>query len=224
MRVLALIVLVTLLFADRGTGAAQQPAEVTLSIEHATAASNGGPTLFGGSSLTGRLLTAIGAAALGAGTGYFASQIVRGDWDDTGGVHRPTWAAVGGSIGFALGFSFPLPGRARPAEATPRLERNRLTISSAELDDILVQTAFEAVNLLRPEWLNDRGRHIIGESADESVIVYQDGTRLGGLSWLHQIQADHVRSMRYIDAGEATGRFGAGNSHPVILVTTGLRK
>jgi hypothetical protein len=46
---------------------------------------------------------------------------------------------------------------------------------------------------------------------------------LGGLSWLNQVQADHVRSLRYLDAAQATMRWGAGNSHGAILIVTGVR-
>ena len=52
-----------------------------------------------------RVLTAFGAAALGAGIGYFASQLARGDWDDGPGqpkLNRPVWAAVGGSVGLGV--------------------------------------------------------------------------------------------------------------------------
>jgi hypothetical protein len=177
-----------------------------------------------GSSFAGRVLTAIGGAAIGAGVGYFASQVVRGDWDEQPdrSIDRPAWAAVGGSLGFALGFSFPVTGLA-PAAAAPGLQRSRLIITAEEIEELTVQTAHDVVRLLRPEWLNDRGRHTFGESADETIQVYQDGVRLGGMSWLDQVQADHVRSLRYLDAAQATMRWGAGNSHGAILIVTGVR-
>ena len=51
-----------------------------------------------------RLASGLAAAAIGAGLGFFASQLATGDWEEDGGqdkIHRSTWAAVGGTSGFA---------------------------------------------------------------------------------------------------------------------------
>ncbi len=210
--------------ASTGALEAQGP-PARASSDRGRASSGAGLPVLERSSIPVRILTAIGAAAIGAGVGYFASQLVRGDWDESvhGPIDRPAWAAVGGSIGFAVGFAFPLGGRSRPAESTPRLRRNRTFITGEEMHELAVRTAMEAVRLLRPEWLNERGPHVFGEGGDDTIQIYQDGVRLGGLSWLDQVAADHVRFMRFLDAAQATLRFGAGNSHGAILIVTGVR-
>jgi hypothetical protein len=167
----------------------------------------------------GRILTALSGAALGAGVGFFASQVVRGDWDDgAGGVDRPTWAAVGGSLGFAIGLSFPVAGQAQRPDVSRTLPRGRFVIGADELQRTGVKSAAEAVQLLRPEWLRERGTHILGEGPNETIQVYLDDVRLGGLRFLSDVAAATVRSIHFLDAAAATLRWGAGHSHGVILI------
>jgi hypothetical protein len=169
-----------------------------------------------------RLLSALGGAALGAGVGFFASQVFTGDWDEEPGreVDRPVWAAVGGSIGFALGFTVPLPGRGRaPAPAPLRgLRGGRAAITADEMRGRGVRNALDAVQLLRPEWLSDRGYHVIGEEADERIRVYLDDVRLGGVPALRDVSIERIESLHFLDAGAATARWGAGHSHGAILI------
>jgi hypothetical protein len=158
---------------------------------------------------------------LGAGVGFFASQVFTGDWDEEPGhkrVDRQTWAAVGGSIGLAVGFSFPVPGRGRPAPATVPLPGGRFAIVADELRATGINTAFEAVRTLRPEWLNERGSNIIGEQPEEQIQVYLDDVHLGGTARLRDVTTQSIHSMHFLDAASATYRFGAGHSHGVILI------
>lgn len=171
------------------------------------------------SSWPGRVLTALGGAALGAGVGFFASQVVRGDWDDaSGGVDRPVWTAVGGSIGFALGFSLPVGGRGVRPDPSRRLPGGRSVIRADEFRGTGVKTAAEVVELLRPEWLRQRGTHVLGESPDQTIQVYFDDVHLGGLRFLGDVSASTVRSIHFFDAAAATLRWGAGHSHGVIFI------
>ncbi|MFV2007459.1 MAG: hypothetical protein ACC667_08425, partial [Longimicrobiales bacterium] len=67
-----------------------------------------------GSTWKHRLFTGLGGAAVGFGLGFFVSQMNQSDWAETPGqsqVSRGLWAAVGGGVGFAVGFSFPIRGR-----------------------------------------------------------------------------------------------------------------
>jgi hypothetical protein len=82
-----------------------------------------------------------------------------------------------------------------------------------------VTTAYDAVRLLRPEWLRGRGVHIIGESAEETIVVMLDQVRLGGIGTLREVSIQMVRSVEFVDPGPATVRWGAGHSHGVILIT-----
>jgi hypothetical protein len=168
-----------------------------------------------------RLLTAIGGAALGAGVGFFTSQVVRGDWEEERGrneVDRSAWAAVAGSIGFAVGFTFPLGGRPAEPGAVSGLPGGRKAIDAGEIEGRGLSNAYDAVQLLRPEWLNERGVHVIGEVPEETTEVYLDDVRLGGTSSLREVGVHIIRSMHYFDAAAATLRWGSGHSHGVILI------
>lgn len=167
----------------------------------------------------GRVLSALAGAALGAGVGFFASQVVRGDWDDRAGdLDRPVWAAVGGSLGFAAGYSFPFAGRGVEPDLSRSLPGGRFVIRANDLERTGVKTAGEAVRLLRPEWLRGRGTHILGEGPNETIQVYLDDVRLGGLRFLDDVSASTIRSIHFFDAAAATLRWGAGHSHGVILI------
>ncbi len=167
-----------------------------------------------------RLLTALAGGTLGAGVGFFASQVITGDWEEEPGtkeIDRQAWAAVGGSVGFAFGLTFPLPGR-RASRPAPALAGRRSPITANELQGKGVNNAFEAVQLLRPDWLNDRGFHVIGERPDERIAVYLDGSRVGGTATLREVPTTSIDSIHFLDPAAATFRFGAGHSHGVILI------
>lgn len=177
-----------------------------------------------GSSWSARLLTALAGGAVGAGLGFFASQVFTSDWDadsDDHDIDRRPWAAVGGSIGFAAGFSFPLTGRGdapRPVRAAPR--GGPPPITADELSGMGVNTAYAAVELLRPQWLTPRGSHTFREDATQRIRAYLDDVELGGVEALREVNAQDIASIHFLDAAAATYRWGAGHSHGAILVLT----
>lgn len=171
--------------------------------------------------LKGRMLSAVGGAVIGAGLGFFASQLATGDWEreaQTGAVDRPTWAAVGGSIGLALGFSFPLGSRGTPSLAQPLPSLQRSAIVREELERLGSTHAYEAVEVLRPEWLHDRGPNEWGDTPADGMNVYVDGTRVGNLSELRQFSTNDLEAIRFIEASTATARWGTGNSRGALLL------
>lgn len=167
-----------------------------------------------------RVLSAVGGAAIGAGLGFFASQIATGDWEPRArkvAVDRPAWAAVGGSVGLALGFSFPL-SAGPPAQARPLPSLQRSSIDRGELRELGTTHAYEAVEVLRPEWLHDRGPTEFGDTPADGLSVYVEGTRIGNLSELRTLSTDDIQTIRFIDASTATSRWGAGNARGALLV------
>lgn len=97
--------------------------------------------------------------------------------------------------------------------------RQRDLITSAEIAELNVATAFDVVRQLRPEYLRSRGTMSIRESQGEYAVVYMNGMRLGGPEQLHQIRASDVQTIRYISASDATTRWGTGHTGGVIEVT-----
>lgn len=83
-----------------------------------------------------------------------------------------------------------------------------------------VNSAYDAVARLRPNWLASHGVTSSGGST-QYATVFVDGQRYGEIASLRQIQAFHVVTMRYYDVTEAGARFGIqGGSSGVIEVTT----
>lgn len=121
-------------------------------------------------------------------------------------------AACGGGAG----------GTAQPSTTT-RVRGSANVITEAEINSAAYQNALEVVQNLRPSMTVARG---VG--ADRSgllattipIVVYMDDVRLGEIQSLVNIPANRVKEIRFLNAGDATTRYGTGHSSGVILVTT----
>lgn len=96
-------------------------------------------------------------------------------------------------------------------------------IPEAEIAAGSYQTALEAVQNLRPAMLIPRGvgADAAGVSATSiAIVVYMDDVRLGEVQSMVNIPASRVKEIRFLNARDATTRYGTGHSSGVILVTT----
>jgi hypothetical protein len=178
-------------------------------------------TVPGVPTLKHRVLTGLGGAALGAGVAFFASQVSESDWEETPGtseVNRGLWAALGGGVGFAVGFSFPISGS--PPQDRLTAPGGRTVISYYEIQEVSVDNAWDIIRQLRPEWLNSRPPDNLGESDFETTTVYMDDFRFGDTSSLYSIHVATIESIRFISAAQATARWGPGNVMGVIQIIT----
>ena len=100
--------------------------------------------------------------------------------------------------------------RSRP-EGPPASDYNTLT--AAELSQRQFYSALDAVQTLRPIWLNVRG-------APDPVQVYIDDNHVGSLEVLRTLRIPSIVSLRHIDGIQASARYGEGHQGGVILVTT----
>lgn len=170
-----------------------------------------------------RILTGAGGALLGAFLGYFASQVAVGDWEVTEGAEepsRPLWAAVGGSVGFAVGFKFPITGDASPPGVAGPFRSDRFTITGEEILEAGLTNAYDAVRLFRPQWLVQRGQDSFTESETDNIRVYLDSMEIGGVEALRQVNGPIIEAIRYFDSSRATARWGAGHAHGAIQIVT----
>jgi hypothetical protein len=103
-------------------------------------------------------------------------------------------------------------GGARPA--------SRRILLADEMRSVAATDAYEAVQRLRPEWLRRRGQISIQDPTAGEVVVYLDGVRFGGPRSLESLRAESVVQMEYLDASDATTRFGTGHGGGAILVRT----
>jgi hypothetical protein len=97
-----------------------------------------------------------------------------------------------------------------------RSDRN--VISEQELQAAAATDAYNVVQALRPLWLQKRGPSTI--TLQESVKVYLDGSLLGGPEYLRQIDVLTVSAIRYMDALEATQRWGLDHGQGAIVVVS----
>jgi hypothetical protein len=98
-----------------------------------------------------------------------------------------------------------------------RGQRDRIT--AEDLATIDAQNALQAVQRLRPQFLQTRG----GASSSitqgpQDIVVYVDQTRMGGPSVLAQIPITDVKEIQYLNASDATQRYGTGHASGAIVV------
>ena len=80
--------------------------------------------------------------------------------------------------------------------------------------------AFDLVQRLRPSMLRPRAASGSSDGEGGGIVVYLDNVRLGGTESLRNLQRQSVKEIRFINAGDATLRFGTGHPSGAILVTT----
>lgn len=79
----------------------------------------------------------------------------------------------------------------------------------------------DALAVLRPNWMAERGPMSFQNPEAGQVRVYLDFVDAGGVSYLRQLRVREVLSLQFLNSMEAAQRFGLRtNSGPVILVNT----
>jgi hypothetical protein len=105
-------------------------------------------------------------------------------------------------------------------QQSSRQRPSRDVITAEELATIDAQTALQAVQRLRPNFLQTRGGSSMSiTQGPVSIVVYVDQTRMGGPSTLSQIPVTEVKEIRYLNATDATQRYGTGHGAGAIVVT-----
>jgi hypothetical protein len=95
----------------------------------------------------------------------------------------------------------------------PRSSRNELV--AADIMATNAGSVYDAIQRLRPRRL--RGRTAIGGEAVLPVL-YADGVRGGDFSFLQSIGIEEVEHVRFINASDATTRWGTGHAGGAIEV------
>jgi hypothetical protein len=126
-----------------------------------------------------------------------------------------------------------LPERAAAQETMVRFERDLITRQEIQqrVPDLL--TAFDVVQRLRPHFLREKsvGAIAVPTQADGTrnqaavkvpIQTYVNGARAGlPAVTLREIQATAVIDILYLNASDATTRFGTGHDNGAIVVRTG---
>ena len=96
----------------------------------------------------------------------------------------------------------------------------RDVISESEIASTDARNAYEAVESLRPLWLQSRGSASIRDPEPTLPPVFVDGTEMGGIDYLRNIDITDVRVIRYMSSGEASNRHGMGYPRGIIEVVS----
>jgi hypothetical protein len=74
-------------------------------------------------------------------------------------------------------------------------------ITHEEMEQAAVSNAYDAVQRLRPRWMQSRGSR--STQGDTQIVVAVNGTYFGGLDSLRQFSIDELDGLRYLDSGTA---------------------
>jgi hypothetical protein len=102
-----------------------------------------------------------------------------------------------------------------------RPSRRSNVLTQEELLATQRPTLYDALSVLRPNWMADRSPVSFENPRAGQVRVYLESVDAGGVNYLRQIRVGEVVSVRFLNSTEAAQRFGLRtNSGPVILVST----
>jgi len=100
----------------------------------------------------------------------------------------------------------------------PSAAYNRNVITEREIASVEVRTtALQLIQRMRPTWLQGRGP--TGVSGETPLVVYVNNQRRVD-SPLSRYTAAELIEIRFLNAMEATQRFGTGHSSGAILLAT----
>ena len=80
-----------------------------------------------------------------------------------------------------------------------------------ELEPLGQLDALQAVQRLRPQWLQSRGSGL--------PVLYVDGAPRGDVNDLRFLPSDQIARIEYLNASDASTRYGTGHQGGAILVT-----
>jgi hypothetical protein len=80
--------------------------------------------------------------------------------------------------------------------------------------------ALDVVRALHPNWLVKRAPSGRNNTGNNPIWVFVDGNRYGDISWLRNVPAGTIGSIRRIDGIAATTRWGTGHSEGVLYIMT----
>ena len=100
-----------------------------------------------------------------------------------------------------------------------RSHDRRNTIFLEEIANSSATDAYDLIETLRPHWLGGRGVKSFRSRTASNPVVYVDGQRHGDILSLTTLSVYNVVRIQYMNAGDATIRFGTGHPGGAILIT-----
>ena len=107
-----------------------------------------------------------------------------------------------------------------PTDGMGIRNRSILTADEIDLEKAAAWTAYDVIARLRPEFFRSRGASSLQSIAPATAVVYVDEMRFGELDALKSMSAHQIFRVQYINAADATTRFGTDHLGGAILITT----
>ncbi len=126
------------------------------------------------------------------------------------------------TLALLLFTGFFLAGCASTGSGPRTASRDVLTQEDITNSGVAYRSAYEVIQSMQPRWLRKRGAPVDGgtwDSTDGDIIIYLNGTRMGGPEALQNIYPDTIARIEYLDTAKAV-RLGQGHQYGAILVTT----
>lgn len=84
-------------------------------------------------------------------------------------------------------------------------------LTGEELREVSANNLHQAVERLRPRWLQSRGSRSLGggTSGADEIAVFRGSSYLGGVDELRSMGTDGIEELRYMDASLANARLSA---------------
>jgi len=98
--------------------------------------------------------------------------------------------------------------------------RNPNVITREEIQNSNVYNAYDAVSMLRPQFLNSHGATTLSGSDTGYPRVYLNHIFYGDLQSMRALDARNISEIHYYKGTEAAPRFGLGNGSGVIEIIT----
>lgn len=93
-------------------------------------------------------------------------------------------------------------------------------IKIEQIREQLASNAYDLIRKLKPQWLRSRGhRSIHFNKTAPYATVYVNDSKHGDIDSLSSIPAEHIKEIRFMNAGEAASRFGLNHSSRRLRVT-----
>jgi hypothetical protein len=102
--------------------------------------------------------------------------------------------------------------------STARTGRTANVITKEEIADTRASNVYDAIRVLRPNFLNSHGRTTINGADTGYPKVYLDRNLLGDINSLKTLNPSGIREIHYYNGSEASSRFGLDNASGAIEV------
>ena len=94
-------------------------------------------------------------------------------------------------------------------------DRNVLT--QQEIEQSQSMTAYDMIRALRPRWLSERG--VTSLRGSSPIMLYVNENPVGTIERLRDYAPRDLREARFLDATQATQRFGTGHRSGAIMLS-----